>query len=250
MAGAHFDETVDFAQRALAASWGCSPTVFAAGENSFLPTGEVLFEMATFGAGAAVRCAPQLLDWCREQLAGVQAGRMMDGEVLYAIETELRRHGGRLEGECLRFLYRPKTLVLRPPLPESYKAVTSEGAEVRNLYQYEGFGHALNRRNDVLAVTVFCQGRPVAMAAADDTLGDLWQIGVDVVEGHRGQGLAPLVVRQLADAILQRGKQCFYTTWGANIASVRTALSAGFWPAWTSYCAGLPQGKPAVATGA
>ena len=72
----------------------------------------------------------------------------------------------------------------------------------------------------------------VATATADsDTL---WQIGIDVRPEHRGRGLGPLLTSEVARVVLHEGRVPYYGTVADNVASRRTAQSAGFWPCWTS----------------
>ncbi|WP_346939922.1 GNAT family N-acetyltransferase [uncultured Clostridium sp.] len=57
------------------------------------------------------------------------------------------------------------------------------------------------------------------------------------VKEYRGQGLAKLLIQQLSKKILKLDKIPYYTTWSGNIASMRTALAVGFYPAWVEYFA-------------
>lgn len=60
----------------------------------------------------------------------------------------------------------------------------------------------------------------------------MWQIGVDVLEEYRHQGIATALTSALALEILARGKVPFYCAAWSNIKSVRTAIKSGFRPAW------------------
>lgn len=44
-------------------------------------------------------------------------------------------------------------------------------------------------------------------------------------------------IQQLTKDILKLGKAPYYTTWSGNIASMITALSAGFYQVWIEYFA-------------
>ena len=61
---------------------------------------------------------------------------------------------------------------------------------------------------------------------------DVWQIGIDVAAPYRGRGIAPALVVALARAAFDAGFTIFYGVAPANLASVRTALAAGFVPTW------------------
>jgi len=77
----------------------------------------------------------------------------------------------------------------------------------------------------------------VSIVAADDYNYGLWQIGIDTIDLYKGKGLAAYLVKEVALESEKRGQTPLYTTWIPNIASVRTALRAGFLPAWTGYFA-------------
>ncbi|HEX6032156.1 MAG TPA: GNAT family N-acetyltransferase [Tepidiformaceae bacterium] len=77
-------------------------------------------------------------------------------------------------------------------------------------------------------------GEPVAVAGVFFTYADpVREIGVDVVREHRGQGLGRVVVAAAIREILERGEVPFYSCAATNIRSQRTALSAGFLPAFS-----------------
>lgn len=224
------------AQALLAARWGCDAALLRGAEHVFLPTNEVFLEVWTFGRGAILRGSPELLDWCRGAFAGLDAGHMMDGDGLFRLEGALRARGHAFTGEHVRYLHIGQERPARP-LPPGIMLELREGEAVRALDQYKGFDNALNHRSDVIALTAFAGETPVAMAVADDNLGDLWQIGVDTALPWRGLGLATHLVQALTRGIEARGRLPFYTTWSANIASTRVALDAGYRPVWMGYIA-------------
>ena len=65
----------------------------------------------------------------------------------------------------------------------------------------------------------------------------MWQIGVDVDGGHRGEGVASALTSRLALHALERGKVPFYCAAWSNVASVRNAIKCGFRPAWVELTA-------------
>ena len=60
---------------------------------------------------------------------------------------------------------------------------------------------------------------------------------LDVLPGHRRQGIAAAMVSRLALEILERGKVPFYCAAWSNLPSVRTAVRSGFRPAWVELTA-------------
>lgn len=87
-------------------------------------------------------------------------------------------------------------------------------------------------RPDVLGMGAYDGGHLVGLAACSADCASMWQIGVDVPQGYRRQGIAAALVSRLALEILARGKAPFYCCAWSNIASARTAIKSGFSPAW------------------
>lgn len=76
------------------------------------------------------------------------------------------------------------------------------------------------------------RGSPSGMAGASRDGERMWQIGVNVLPPHRGQGLAAGLTALLKDELLRRGIVPFYGTAQSHIFSLNTARNAGFRPAW------------------
>ena len=81
------------------------------------------------------------------------------------------------------------------------------------------------------------------MAGASADSASLWQIGVDVLPGYRGKGLATALVGRLTDEVLSRGVVPYYGTWPANIASRLVARSSGYFAAWIEFSSGGTRAK-------
>lgn len=86
---------------------------------------------------------------------------------------------------------------------------------------------------DLLGAAALRDGNTCAMAGASGDSPNMWQIGINTLPGARKQGAAGLLVKLLKNEILRRGALPFYGTALSHIASQRTALSAGFKPAWS-----------------
>ena len=89
------------------------------------------------------------------------------------------------------------------------------------------------RREAIAAVALY--GNEVVGVASVTTDSDvLWQIGIDVHSEHRGKGLGAALTSQAARGVLDEGRVPYYGSSINNIASRRTAQSAGFYPSWVS----------------
>lgn len=228
-------DKIRLAKRSVARTWECDPVVFDRAGNTFLLSERRFFEVLTFGEGAVFRMDSSLYAWCREQFAETKARWTMDGENLYRIETKLREHGRRLCGEHVRYLYLDEKRTI--PRPSGYQYALYQGDAVKSLYIHKQFQNALNYSDDVIAYVAYDGEEIAGIAAADDSMGEMWQIGIDITAKYRQRGLAAYLVKTLADAILAENRLPFYTTWSANIASSRVALSCGFVPVWIGYFA-------------
>lgn len=85
---------------------------------------------------------------------------------------------------------------------------------------------------DMLAVTWEEDGEICGMAAASADCEEMWQIGINVLSSGAHRGLGTLLVTQLKEEILRRGKVPFYGTAESHIRSQRVAFGSGFMPAW------------------
>lgn len=85
---------------------------------------------------------------------------------------------------------------------------------------------------DMLGVAALRDGEICAMAGASGDSPAMWQIGINTVPGARKLGVASMLVTLIKNEILRRGALPFYGTALSHLASQKTALNAGFRPAW------------------
>jgi len=224
-------ECVSAAKVQLAIDLNCTPDDFDKEEFIFCESKELLgrrpfprgkrhFDMLSMGSGVIVSATADILPYIREQLLN----KTRDGAFAMPF----------VHSTGLYFL----ASTLSPiPYAEGYSFSFVEKNEIPLLYTLDGFVHALNRdirhpRPDVLVLAARYGDRIVGMAGASNDCEMLWQIGIDVEPEHRKAGLAAILTNRLAIEILNRGKIPYYGTASANIPSQRTAVRAGFIPAW------------------
>lgn len=228
-------EMIQYVKKQLVQQYPSDPSCFTQNKNVFIPSNKTFFEITTFGDNAVIQADPIMISWCSEKYAETSAKEILDGESLYELETQLRRHGKKLGGEHLRFLYLHPEKNISPPQGYTYKLF--EAKDLHLLKDEKAFLNALNFKRDVIAFGAYQEDNLVALAGADDYMGNLWQIGIDTFSEHRCKGLGTYLVKTLADEIIKAGAVPFYTTWSPNIGSMNLALSAGFTPIWLSYFA-------------
>lgn len=209
--------------------------VFDNEKNVFVESGTKIFNIISFGKSMLFIGRKDLIAWSKENFIDTLAEDIIDGKNLHKIECKLRENDLCLAGEHLRFLYGKSEDII---CSDNVVLQKIEKENMSEFYtKYPGFKNALNYGNDEVAIAAFIQGKIAAVAGADNYCEPLWQIGIDTVKEYRGQGLAKLLIQQLTKEILKLNKIPYYTTWSGNIASMRTALAAGFYPAWVEYFA-------------
>lgn len=226
---------VNLAQKQLAIKWKCDYDAFKQDKNVFIQSSDSFFEIVTFGENAVIRADLLIYEWCVEHFSTVPAEDIMDGVNLFAIETKLREFEKKLAGEHVRYLYINNDKTSHKPCDYEYKLF--DKSNIKDLYVNKDFQNALNYSNDVIALGAYEGDKLIALAGADDSMDNLWQIGIDTLLEYRNKGLAAYLVKTLADEIERQGALPYYTTWSANIASTKVALNTGFIPAWVGYYA-------------
>lgn len=132
----------------------------------------------------------------------------------------------------------PDVTLLRPR-PSACETRVLGPEEFAGLYLPQWANALCEKRKalDVLAVGAYEEGALVGLAGCSADCDAMWQIGIDVLPGHRRLGIASALTSRLALEALARGKVPFYCAAWSNIRSVRNALRCGFRPAWVELTA-------------
>lgn len=187
------------------------------------PRGKQHFDIMTMGKSIIVSATPARLKYAKEQLAGKSRDEAFSMPFL-----------------CSHSMwYLPDLDNLKQiPAPKGFLYETVEKSEIPKLYEFEGFGYALQYSTkqpiqDALVIVAKQGNTIVAMAGASELCSTIWGIGVDVLPEYRNNGLALYLVNVLTMDILKRNIVPCYGVSLSNIASQRVAHKAGFMPAWT-----------------
>ena len=194
--------------------------------------------IVTMGKGVVVSATPGWIPWVTELFRNLEPDEAFSPRVLGEVSRPVSCQAFRLHG------------------PYPYNVTSSQDWRDREApygYAVEFGGAELSEQLDpafwpsVVSPRATAQGRPnvvtavairgekvVAAAAASTDSDALWQIGIDVQSKHRGRGLGAVLTSRVASAVLARGKVPFYGSRVDNIASRRTAHSAGFYPSWVA----------------
>jgi len=230
-------DKINYVQSVIAKEWLCSEDFFNKKENIFLEADKTFFEIITFGHNAVIRADKKIIDWCTNLFTNMPASEIMDGENLYLIEQKMREHNKKLGGQYISYLHLcPEVKVQKP---DGFTFQLYEKENMSPLYNDYRFENALNHdaKGEVLAIVARQSSETASMVGVDDYNYGLWQIGIDTVDCYRGKGLAAYLVKEIAIESEKRNQIPYYATWGANVASMRTVIKAGFLPVWTSYFA-------------
>ena len=178
-----------------------------------------------------------VITYCRDHYEKTPGEWFMEGSQIAELDEALRAFGCRVRAAHPFFIRTAPESV--PELP--FEVRWFEGEEILQFRGDGRFGNAYAFQTfapDMLGAAALRGGKMIAMAGASADSPFLWQIGIDVLPEARGLGIAPWLTAQLANAVLERGRVPFYGTALSHIASQRTALRAGFLPAWAELIAG------------
>ena len=230
--------------RQLAWDYSSTPEALRGGKNLFtvnrqdprrrvyLNKGSELLRVLMLGDIAVFRCgSDEIAAALQAQFADAPAEWMLSIRSLSALQAALLPFGARIQTQQLYFLPGGREPSVRSDL-------TLHWYEAEALEPFRGderFGHALGfipDMPDMLAVACEENGVILGMAGASRDAEDFWQIGINVIPSARRRGIASALTAALAQELLARDVLPFYGTAPSHIFSQRTALSAGFLPAW------------------
>jgi hypothetical protein len=89
---------------------------------------------------------------------------------------------------------------------------------------------------DMIAVTAKKDGEIIAMSGANADSKTMWQMGISVIPNYKSQGIGTAMVTLLKNKIMDTGILPYYGTAMSHIKSQKTAIKAGFIPAWSELC--------------
>lgn len=185
------------------------------------------------GSIAVLCCGSDaLLEAMRAKYANFNAAWFLSIRNLNELNELLFPFGARIAHHQLYFLPTGRFPAPRPELALRWY----EADELERFRGDARFQEALNfapDMPDMLAVTAESGDEILGMAGASRDAERFWQIGINVLPSARRRGIASALTAALAQELLARDVLPFYGTAPSHIFSQRTALNAGFLPAWT-----------------
>lgn len=195
----------------------------------------------TLGTGAVISVDAEDLDWAQRTFTTQSRDELFRGEML----CEFVRHGvGKnltVHGPYPRFTGTASDIT-EPEFSREYtvRATDIETDLVANKFVVDRteFPNALfpepgvSGRPTVLAAIAEHNGEVVGVAGVSKDSEFMYQVGIDVLPGHRGNGLAPAMTAAACRAVFDLAGLPYYGTSSSNILSMRTALATGLRPMW------------------
>ncbi len=200
---------------------------------------KLFFSAIHYGAGKVIATNQEFFKEVKDMMEDFHGFRLFDMPQVSFINEKLKAYGKCMTHFADYYLFDPKKEV---EINQSLDIHLVENDDVFELFQYPGFINAMsykedNPQKDIIATYYKEDNEMIGIAAASTDALDMWQIGIDVLDGHRYKGIGKTLVNHLAKAIINRGKVPFYCTSWSNIGSRQTALSSGFRPAWVEMAA-------------
>ncbi|NQW17766.1 MAG: GNAT family N-acetyltransferase [Chloroflexi bacterium] len=193
------------------------------------------FKAITTGIGGVISASPQWLDEVREIYDGAERDRIFEPARMGRIAELVQKSGVMIFGPYPRFIAYPET-VASTATPNLH-AVELIVGDPGDRFDAADWPYALtpnpHASRPVKAVSIATEGgKVIGLATIFADSAQMWQIGLDVVEEHRGKGLGTALTLALARYALESDAVPYYGATAANIPSIRTAISAGLKLAW------------------
>ncbi|OGO32740.1 MAG: hypothetical protein A2Z29_07990 [Chloroflexi bacterium RBG_16_56_11] len=207
----------------------------SAGARRF-PRPAKFLAVVTMGKGVVACCSANRLRWARANLAGLSRDDIFSATTITRLERYVAHDRQSMAGPDLKYICTPASF--RPYAANGkIELVLTEGENIPVVYTSRQFPNALgytpNAQRPRVVTCKASYGGVVAGLAAASADGDvMWQIGVDILPEYRERGIGKTLVSAVTAAILNKGILPYYSTVAPNIASRRTALSLGYFPAW------------------
>ena len=187
--------------------------------------------LVSYGNGIVASVSAELEEEARGYISRFPAVHCFETPNLHVLNDAVEKKGMRV---CFMAEYFLPDVNALKKLPCDFEIRLLGPQDFEGLYTEQWSNALCEKRKelDVLAVGAYDGERLVGLAGCSADCVDMWQIGIDVLEGCRRKGIASALVSGLALAAMDRGKVPFYCAAWSNIRSVRTAIRSGFRPAW------------------
>ena len=205
---------------------------FLEGRRTWQEGPECFLKLAVFNSKLLFTGRKDIIEWCRNEFAESGPEWFLEAETLRRLDARLRPDGYQID---LIHLYYT-TDRITPVNTDGYEIRWYCGEEIEPFRGDSRFGEAYafcETAPDVIGVSAVLDGEILGMAGASCDSPLMRQIGINVCPGHRNAGIGTMLTALLKNRILEQGLLPYYGTSISHTASQRTAIGAGFHPAWT-----------------
>lgn len=173
-----------------------------------------------------------IISICREKYGKRDGAWFMEAQTVIELEGLIRKYGYKINQ--LHPFYISEEIT--PVSHSDFETVIYTQNEIEQFRDDDRFDEAYafcEDAPDVIGISAVKDGNIIGMAGAGADSPYMYQIGINVLPDHRGKGIGAKLVTLLKNKVLEVGKLPFYGTSVSHIASQKTAVRAGFIPAWT-----------------
>jgi len=213
-------------------------------ERRIFKEGECFLKIAAVNGKLLCTGKPEIVRWFEEHYKDANAAWFMEYANLRELDAGLQAFGCRV-GQAHPFFVAEHA---GPVDPRGYETRIWRGVELEQFRGDARFDEAFlfgDLPRDEIGVGALENGEIIGMAGATSDSDTMWQIGINVLPQAEGKGIGSMLVALLRNEILALGKLPFYGTAMSHLASQRTALRAGFTPAWCELaCEPIPGQDP------
>jgi GNAT superfamily N-acetyltransferase len=171
-----------------------------------------VFNMMSIQGKSVVSSKKELFSWIEKEILPKQANWIFDFYMLRKIDQKLKSIDYEIDQVLLHYLPDPERLKLDSRFDEAFCFDPDAP--------------------DVLGVAYLNQNEIVGMAGVSRDSNYLYQMGVNIDEKYRHQGIGTMLVSQLTSRLLNMGIVPFYKTSISHVNSSNVAIKSGFFLAW------------------
>jgi len=232
------NQMMDCVRSQLALDYNCSPDDFLEdgiffteavkreGRRSY-PWRSPRIEMIAMGNSVVINASNDIMPLVRKQFVGHLREEIFCLPFFYGINI----------------YYLPdvdKIIPLEKPTEFEYKWF--EKSDLPQISKLKGFGYVLGSSVNLVIAAIY-NGKIIGMAGTKADCEKMRVVNVDVLKKYRNKGIATALVNLLTLEVLNRGFIPYYFTGSSNTASLRTAVKAGYFPAWTHTYKAMTENK-------
>ncbi len=190
---------------------------------------DCMLKIAVYREKLLVMADDKILDWCKQTFENTTGTWLAEPESLIKIHEKLGEYGQRLADTHHHYL----PALYAPKIEKRYEVKWYEQEEIKRFEGDNRFWEALlfdESTPDMLAICAMEGDAILGMASVTRDCEKLWQMGVNVTEEGKGNGIGGYVASLLKEELLERGIVPFYATVESHIKSQKVAFQAGFEP--------------------